>query len=356
MTEEPDVVIRAALLIDARRPQEALALLGPALAADPSADLYSLAAAAHNQLGRHREALDNVGSALALDPTHLLAMVRGAAGARALGDSEEALRLAGLAVEHHPSSVDAHIAMAYGLVAARRSTALAAAREAVRLAPDAWQAHFVLGWAGLAFYDFALAERAFKEVLHLRPDHPAAMNNLALARLERGELRGVAAGFADALAADAQLEKPIGNLMGLGRTALRPAHIGLTITWAVQWVLLDLAHRPGQPIPAGVAASVTWWLLGASAVALLAGIGALAAAWPRRLWSVLASLPVRDPVLSVCVLGQGAVSAAIATAALTAIVQWNWVAGVLLWALIFPLWHRTFLRRRDRPPRGRSAH
>jgi tetratricopeptide (TPR) repeat protein len=67
-------------------------------------------------------------------------------------------------------------------------TAAAAYRTATARWPASPGAWFGLGNAYYRLNDYAAAEAAFRQVLEVRPDHAAALNNLAYVLLQRGRL------------------------------------------------------------------------------------------------------------------------------------------------------------------------
>ncbi len=180
---EDDVFARASALFDARRPAEALEVLGPLRATGGgTARAHLLAARCLVSLGRPEEALVTLWEAIRADPTwaypfvlrsHVLkdqghlALARDAAA--------EALRLA-------PRSASAHLAMAYALSGlGDRTAALEHADLAVAEAPAWAPAHLGLSVVHLGARRWRDAEAAARRALALDPTSGAAMNNLGVA-------------------------------------------------------------------------------------------------------------------------------------------------------------------------------
>src|SRR4029079_15883707 len=71
----------------------------------------------------------------------------------------------------------------------KKRRALAAAREAVRLAPDQSNQHHVLGWVHMQFGQHRRSIAAFKNALRLAPDDPAIYDSLAAVFSWQGRYR-----------------------------------------------------------------------------------------------------------------------------------------------------------------------
>lgn len=150
------VVTRAAMLVDAGRHTEALTLLAPAIAAVPDhAGLHALAAMAHLGIENH--------------------------GQQALGHAEQTIRLA-------PHDEHGHRLRALALLRLDRAReARLSAAQAVRLEPDNWLTHYVMGVSTLGDeYSHHIAVRAAEEALRLAPDEPDAHVLTAQTRLWNG--------------------------------------------------------------------------------------------------------------------------------------------------------------------------
>src|SRR4029078_5216529 len=71
----------------------------------------------------------------------------------------------------------------------KKRRALAAAREAVRLAPDQSNQHHVLGWVHMQFGQHRRSIAPFKNALRLAPDDPAIYDSLAAVFSWQGRYR-----------------------------------------------------------------------------------------------------------------------------------------------------------------------
>lgn len=139
-----EIVDRAELLVELRRPEEALKLLAEAIAQDPdSYYAWCVKSLAHIRLQDYSAALDAASTAATLSP-----------------EDEWSHQLACIALLNLPC---------------RAQDAIAAARQAVRLGPEEWRSHYLLG---IALMDHrrhrAEAVSASERVLELAPDEPDA--------------------------------------------------------------------------------------------------------------------------------------------------------------------------------------
>lgn len=97
----------------------------------------------------------------------------------AVGQRARALQLATEGVARDPSDPWAHTTLAYTLLWTHRTeAALAAADDALRLAPEAWSPRFVRGSALAELGRFAEAERELQALLTARPGDVAALSRL----------------------------------------------------------------------------------------------------------------------------------------------------------------------------------
>lgn len=178
-----DALLRAPDLLNRKRYEEACALLAAALAVSPdSAVLHSLLSVGLRRLRRHAEALAEADAAIAADPSlplghqsrawALLDMTGGAP--LALAAAREAVRLA-------PHSVGALEALANALLAAGDDDgADRVSRSIVAAEPQSHNGHFLVGTVALMRQDWEVAEEHLTEALALAPESAAAMRNLAL--------------------------------------------------------------------------------------------------------------------------------------------------------------------------------
>ena len=271
----PDALVaRATTLLELNRPDDAVRLLGQALAQQPEhLAAWTLLAVAHDVRDDYADMLAAANRVVALAPDvetgHRLASV--ALGG--LGQDEEAVRAATEAVRLDPVGFRTHLQ--YSLMARKlprlAPQALAAAERARELNPHSADVAFALGLAS----ESAGARHAdvvghYREALRLDPEHVGARINLT--NLDRGTHLGrMAAGYAAVLRLDPGEEIARGNLEAMAfRLLLRLAGL------AAVGVLLDAAIATGEPSRGPAAGwSVPRTVVGV--LALLVGAGYLAA-------------------------------------------------------------------------------
>ncbi|MGH2851233.1 MAG: tetratricopeptide repeat protein [Solirubrobacteraceae bacterium] len=214
-------VERATVLCDLHRFEEALAVLGDVLAADPD-DPRAWCVCARAELGRgNREAALNAAKhAIALTPDaewpHRLASI----ALSGLGKVDDAVWHAREAVRVDPHEWRALTNLAGRLAerAGDHDEAGDAAARALELAPHEVQTHMVAGAVARARGRRSEAEAAFRNALAIDPQHGPAHNELARLRLGRGPVSGptrlaeAASGFATAVRTDPRLATSRGNL------------------------------------------------------------------------------------------------------------------------------------------------
>ncbi|GAA1878865.1 hypothetical protein [Lapillicoccus jejuensis] len=301
---------RARHLIAMRRPDDALAVLGPAIAAAPDqARLLGLAAHAHLVRADVRDdAGDPVGSrrdyelgadlarrAAAADPHdewgHRLLSIA-LVGLRSPYDAAHA---ADRAVRLEPFSYLTHLQYARALAAVgspeAHERAWAAGRRAAELAPQEPAVHLLMAQlahptSGSSPQGLAVAEQALRRTLELDPGNSSALNDLARIQLRRR--RGVAAitGFVHALRVDPRNGAARHNLGVVLAGWLRPAH--WTVLAAV-WVAL--LGQGAQPAPTGPWVVRSLCALVVVAVVVVVGLR-LRRAVPGQVGAVLRQLPV----------------------------------------------------------------
>ncbi|WP_017596157.1 RDD family protein [Nocardiopsis potens] len=191
-----EAVERAEARIEMKRPEEALEIIGKALAGDPeSAELWLVKGKAHLSAGDSGGAVEAVHRALAAGadgaaPHYLLALALSQGGR-----SYEALEPALAAVRLAPEYARGHALVALALADRSRrrlpeadraaAEARAAAAQAVALAPEeAW----VQGQVGLVhrwLNDRAAARRHLHEAVRLSPDYSWALTQLAVVESQR---------------------------------------------------------------------------------------------------------------------------------------------------------------------------
>jgi Flp pilus assembly protein TadD len=205
---------RADVLVELRRPDEAVALLRDALAVHSGrADLWGQLAMALLAAGRPEEAHAAVQRRLELAPHNEWGYRLASLALSGLGRRAEASVAAQTSVRLAPHEWRAHARLARAFAdEGRPREAWDASMRAVELAPEEPEAHMAVGAVAMALQSWPMAGRAYRHVLSLEPANAAARNNLALVTLRRGEVTDAASGFADAVAADPRVDVARRNL------------------------------------------------------------------------------------------------------------------------------------------------
>ena len=245
---------RAKAALDLRRPDEALRHLDRALAAAPHDDrLWCLRAQAMLQLERPEEALEAAQRAAGLDPTeewsHRLAsvaLVNLDRPADAVIEAREAVRLA-----PHLPIVRVQLAQAMANLPELRRAAYDEALAAVTLDPTEPECHLVvadtarkLGWT-------RQAETAYRQVLAMDPGNAAAMNNLAVLRLQQGRTGEALSGFTAAAAHDPRMAVARRNVEVTAWKLVQRVTLALWVTTWVASALTDDRGQSGTDLPLG---------------------------------------------------------------------------------------------------------
>ncbi|MFJ2979449.1 tetratricopeptide repeat protein [Curtobacterium sp. NPDC087082] len=198
-------VQRAAALIDAGRPADALADLA-VVERDQGASVagHRVRALALLALDRPDDAQDEARRAVGLAPTDSVALRILSTTLVRSGDQTGAVAAARRSVEADPGSWLAHLAVADALWLdeRRRPEALRASYETVRLAPLEPMAHRRHGDLLLAAGRQRDAQAAYRRGLELAPEDRGARHNFAVSRLRRGHDGESALAFAGILATD----------------------------------------------------------------------------------------------------------------------------------------------------------
>lgn len=240
------------MLLDLGRSEEALTVLGTALAEEPgSTALLCLAARVHLAKGDAASALAAANAAVAADPDsewgHRLASL----ALEAQGRSDEAVRAAEQAARLAPTMWQTQhcLAMAQSR-AEQHKQAMATAHNAVRMAPRQHESHFALGYAAMRAGHKRVAREAFKRVLAMDPENSAALNNLAKLGMDRGRLLTAAHGFSASLSADPHSEVARYNIDVLARRLLLRLHWAMFALYLVLSSVVphDATDALGRPI------------------------------------------------------------------------------------------------------------
>lgn len=181
------------MLIEVRRHTQARDRLARVVSAAPDSDeAWCLLALCESVLHEPGQMLAAAERAAEVSPGNEWAHRLRSYALSELDQHTEALAAAREAVRLAPESWKCHVALARALKALGLAECIRAARHAVELAPDQPEAHFVLGYVSMdALFVGDLAERSFRRVLELDPTHAAAREHLDA--LDRGEVPPAAA-------------------------------------------------------------------------------------------------------------------------------------------------------------------
>lgn len=330
MTSQPvsahgadDMLQAARVYAETGNYQRAKEVLAQGLSENPNAAaLLAEFSRAEYQLSNYLAAANSARAALTQNSAADLPMRIYSLALSRLCHHQQAVQMAWHTVVTHPHSPAAHLVYAIVLQAADRlNDALTAVTEALRLDPACADAH---ARRGLILFNLgrpAESAAAYRQALHLKPGHAAALHNLAVSQLRRWRLSGALRGFLGAAALDPALGDLVRKNVAVLIVQLTTV---ITRVAAVEGMLVisaTLLHqirsptwpvRLGAGICAAVAAGILCWLLRAA---------------PHR---VLMSALRKRPVLGVrAVLGVLAVAVGMITA-----IGWPWVlmafGGLLL--------------------------
>ncbi|MBO9520219.1 MAG: tetratricopeptide repeat protein [Nocardioidaceae bacterium] len=270
---------RVSGLIDLGRYAEAEERLRTLLVTEPES-VRALAMLAETQIRQHRllSAARFARSAIALEPesaAHQVLLARALVEA----DRPQAIAVARQAVRLAPSWWQTHHVLACALQdggRAEKKESVTCAREAVRLAPHVADAHNVLGLSLQAIASPFRARDAYEEALRVDPHHTAAMNNLAILRMQLGNLRG----------AGTLLTTGLGNAPQ--EEILRWNHDVLLVRLALRWLAVLAALAIALGILADPEHDLPYWprpVLLAATLVLGAGTSSLVLRrLPGRSW------------------------------------------------------------------------
>jgi tetratricopeptide (TPR) repeat protein len=204
-------VARAAALCDLSRWADAIPLLGQVLASDPS-NAYAWGLLAQAQLGADDSAaaLHAADVAASCQPRSEWPHRLRSLALRGLGRRAESVAAAREAVRVEPQAWQAHAHLARTLAPDRkaRKEAKQAAVRALTLAPEQAETHIAFGTVNLAGGHRRAAQAAFERALAIDPQNRVAHNELSRVWLRQssflraGKLAAAADGFATAVRAD----------------------------------------------------------------------------------------------------------------------------------------------------------
>ncbi|MEU5723853.1 tetratricopeptide repeat protein [Micromonospora sp. NPDC047738] len=235
---------RAQLLAELGRYDEAAGELSSALATDPgNADALTMLAQVHLAADRAAEALDAAEAAVAAAPGAVPPLVARGMALVDLAHWKAAASTADEILALGPIDPYAQRSAAAILAGSRNGQqALDAAWRGVELAPEAPQAHLVLGLVSARLELYDLAERAYREALRLDPQLAEARYDMGVIRLEQRRYAEALEHLTQAAAMDpARLDAGRTISAGLRRLVLYGAGWSLVATVVVAFL------APGAP-------------------------------------------------------------------------------------------------------------
>lgn len=224
---------RAEHLLELGRPDEALALIGPALTQQPDdAHLLTCAAYAHLLKEDWGQAAALGRRASAADPDDDRALRIQASALIHVDRAHEAAQLAHRAVQLAPHAYVTHLLYARCLsrIPGAHEQAWAEAMRTVAMAPNEPSAHILVAELAYPSPDAVnpqaldIAEQALQHALRLDPQNSSAMNDLARVRLRRSKRVGAMTGFSEALTADPHNDTALRNVGVVMSSYLVPAY------------------------------------------------------------------------------------------------------------------------------------
>jgi tetratricopeptide (TPR) repeat protein len=259
---------QARMLLDLKRHDEAASLLAPIVAAEPeNSQAWCLLAAAHIGAGRSAEAAAAAERAISVAPADAWPYRLASIAHRRPGEITTAIRLASEACRLAPNEWRGYICLAHALLATEVDfdAAAQAAANALRLAPNEPDAHFIAGQVSYAQQNWKAARAHYQRALALHPTHSGALNELGRVSIHRGGHRRAAGHFIQAARSE-----PGVRIYGSNAEAVIRRVLGLTVlaAWVASLAVGYLTLGIGLPRGAAVLGYVV-------AIALVAGYGAV---------------------------------------------------------------------------------
>jgi tetratricopeptide (TPR) repeat protein len=258
---------QAATLIDLKRAEEALRLLGRAIASDPE-DFRArcLLALALIDLDRYPEAIDAAQQAIRIEPEEEWGHRLHSVALACAGKGRPAVKAAERAVALEPEMAEPRIVLAQAFVASGQGReAGVAANEAVRLAPEDASAHAAVGEAALERKDYRAAEEAYRASLALDPEQSMVQNNLGVVLLRLGRRDEAMKAFESSARHDPRDDVGRRNLTATARRFVTGGGWSLPVMAFIALQLVRLAHPKGSD-------GLTAALVAAGALALAAAL------------------------------------------------------------------------------------
>lgn len=339
-TAEGQTLRRAVALAEVGRHRDAAALLAPHLAANPADTTgWCLLAQCRNALGDPAGALDAADQALRGDVTEEHAWRLRALVLVKLHRHQEAVAAAAEAVRLAPGSWATHSMYAHTLsyVPGGLPHAYTAAVHSTTLAPQQPEAHFRVGIVAHESGHRGIAERAYRTALSLDPQHALARNNLGVLKLHGrrpGRAFTAAEDFAASLAADPQSATARRNVEAVAVLLLgRARWLALLCVWLATVFAGAAGVGQGDPPRPG------------ALLPRLAGIAVMTALWGWWAWRTHRRLPrrLRGPMRALVrrsrAVGVMAAGLAVADLALVPVLAVPWRNTVVpTVTLVVPAW------------------
>ena len=135
------------------------------------------------------------------------------------GNLKEAIKAMDLAIDREPSRESNYLDLAMILTEHRRySVALAAAKKAIEVAPDSYQAHRWKGFIEIKLHYSLEAIKSYSRAVEIKPDAAEALLGLAVAQMSEGKLQDAQATFQKGIERfprDALLRQEYGRMLVL---------------------------------------------------------------------------------------------------------------------------------------------
>jgi tetratricopeptide (TPR) repeat protein len=271
MTAAARDLAQASALLDVKRYSQAVSLLARIVAAEPAdSRAWCLLAAAHLGNGQYQEAAASASRAVLLAPSDDWPYRLVSSAQRHLGNVSAALTAANEACKLAPNEWRAYVCLAQARLATEVDfdAAERAATNALRLAPDEPDVHFVAGNVSFAREKWKAARAHQERALALDPAHSGALNELGRIRLHRGGHVRAARHFIQAARSapgvstyGRNVEVPVRRVMALTITATYLAGLALlylTLTTRVSRGTVVIGYTVTAALIAGYAAVQLW--------------------------------------------------------------------------------------------------
>ncbi len=255
---------RAAAALELHRPQDARRMLATVLAAEPdSARALALMAEAMHECGEPPTAWRPYGDRAAAAAPDDVAILSGLADvARRAGDLSGARWYANRALRAGPTSVQAlNVHSLVQLAEGHPGDALRTAQQALSRRPDDADLLVAHGRALAELGRTAEAQADYVAALRLDPQHVFARNNLAVERLQCGDLRRASRLLHSAVRDDPRTGAMLRNLTLVAVLTRRLALAFVMLAYGVLLVLGFVLPWAGEVAAWAILAWTVWWVL-----------------------------------------------------------------------------------------------